>query len=717
MAKKKKAEIQGKVARMIEEARAHYQEKLGPEQVAATKYYNGDISKDLPDRKGRSRVVSTDVRDVTLKQLDDLVDIFMGPEAQVEYRPRFPEDTEGAAQATDTVRYYIEEENNGVLLFYSCFKDALVRKVGPVKWWYEKSERIEGSTYSGLTLNELTILIQDPSVKDWEVLKQETKGLESLYDVRVTRSKDYGCVKIASVNPEEIWWTPDARCLEEAPIVVHARPLAADKLIEMGIPADLVEKAKGKTAQDSDQLKWERNKTDPSASDRARDESVAEVLYSEAYALMDLDDDKIAERRLFKCVGDNFLIVPDENGKYEGEIVDEIPIALFQMDPEPHTMVGNSNYDHQKSIQLIKSGIQRGMNDSLALSINQKMVIQEGKVNIGDLESDNIGSPIRVRGDVNSVMREQKHPFNGPDLMPVLGYYDAVSDDRSGRMRGGGVVGLNADALQSTTKSAADAQVTASQKRIKMIARLLAETGMKPLFKGVLKLITKHQNRAQTIRLRGKWVNVDPRAWDALMDVQVNVGLGSGGLGEKLQGLSVLAEKQEAYLQNGVPFVSFVELRNTLGKMIELLGYKDTTPYAKPWTEQEEQQRQQQLAQNPPPADPSMELVKIEAEKAKAEAELAIAKLHLEQWKATMEDDRARDKQAQDAALKEKELELTHQVEIDDRLLANQVEANRAALDADIQHRDNVMARENEHNANVMNAAVAAAQPQPTSEA
>jgi hypothetical protein len=52
--------------------------------------------------------------------------------------------------------------------------------------------------------------------------------------------------------------------------------------------------------------------------------------------------------------------------------------------------------------------------------------------------------------------------------------------------------------------------------------------GWRRVFRQMLKLIVKHQDRPRMIRLRDNWVEMDPRAWNAAMDVTINVGLGTG---------------------------------------------------------------------------------------------------------------------------------------------------------------------------------------------
>ncbi len=105
------------------------------------------------------------------------------------------------------------------------------------------------------------------------------------------------------------------------------------------------------------------------------------------------------------------------------------------------------------------------------------------------------------------------------------------------------------------------ATISASQGRIELTSRILAE-GMKKLFKGILFLITTHQDKPRMVRLRNEWVQIDPRAWDNSMDVSINIGLGQGDVNERLQGLMMILQKQEQALSTmgaDNPFVTITQ--------------------------------------------------------------------------------------------------------------------------------------------------------------
>jgi hypothetical protein len=272
-----------------------------------------------------------------------------------------------------------------------------------------------------------------------------------------------------------------------------------------------------------------------------------------------------------------------------------------------------------------------------------------------------------------------------------------------------GSVGLDADALQSSTRSAVAATVSASQAQQEMLVRIFAEGALKALFRGLLRLMVKHQPRKTMVRLRNEWVSVDPRAWNAEMDVTVNVTLGSGLTEEKVQTLMAISDKQAEIIANmgpQNPIVGVKQYRDTLAEIAELRGRRATQRYFKPITDEDEKRMAEEAANTPPPETPEEKLAKaqIEIEQMKAQqanerevqktqkdlmikqADLALRMKESqatdlrERDKMRLQDDRERDKMAMEFSFKVKELELTTQMDINEAQLKQETEIVRATI-------------------------------------
>jgi hypothetical protein len=340
-------------------------------------------------------------------------------------------------------------------------------------------------------------------------------------------------------------------------------------------------------------------------------------MYIEAYSRVDYDGDGIAELRKVCCMGGGYKVVRNLPASY-------IPFADFPCDPEPHTspLEAMSIFDITRDLQEIKSEILRNTLDSLAQSIHPRTAVVEGQVNIDDVLNNETGAIIRMRE---------------------------------------AAMGLNADALQSSTKAAVAATISASQGRIELTARILAE-GMKKLFKGILFLVTTHQDKARMVRMRNEWVQIDPRFWDAGMDATINIALGNGDTNEKLQALMMIMSKQEQILQQlgpTNPLVTPMQFSNTLRKVVELSGFKDSTSFFQDIPADYQ-------PPEPPAPKPSPEeiLAKVQAESIQADIQKKAAELELKRQQMLLDDDLARDKMAQDLYLKKYEIELKYKSQI-----------------------------------------------------
>ena len=266
-------------------------------------------------------------------------------------------------------------------------------------------------------------------------------------------------------------------------------------------------------------------------------------------------------------------------------------------------------------------------------------------------------------------------PFVGQAAFPMLDYMDQMREDRTGMSKA--AMGLDPDALQSTTKAAVAATVSASQSRLELQARLLAE-GMKKLFKGILYLMTTHQDKPRMVRLRNEWVEIDPRVWNANMDVTVNIGLGNGDTGERIQALTMIAGKQEQIMQQfglGNPVVTPSMYIRTIQKIVELSGVKDASSYFQALPPDYEMPQEEA-----PKPTPEEVLAQVQAQSIQADIQKKAAELELKREQMIRDDDYRRDQMAQDLMLKKYELELKYQTQISTAEIQAQQSMDREAM-------------------------------------
>jgi hypothetical protein len=631
-----KLEFNALVRNEIENALGYYDSEYGTDRITAMNYYMGEDFGN--EQEGRSQVVTTEVADTIEFIMPSLMRTFTQTDEFVKFMPRQPEDVEGAKQATSYANYVLNCQNNGFVILHNFFKDALLQKIGVVKVYYDETEEAQEEEYTGLSDDELTLLLQDPNV---EIVSQNTEeygeeGVDEMgmpvsdysvsHDVVIKRMSYGGMIKVDNIPPEEFLVSKRAASIEDADFVAHRTTMKVGDLIQMGYDRELVEKYAGYTELDtSSEVQNRFEDVESSDATDSSDMSMRDVLVVEAYIKSDYDGDGVAELRRVVTLGSGFEIV-------ENETFDHVPFACLSPILMPHRLVGRSIAELIMDLQLIKSTVLRQLLDNIYLTNNARVAAVEGQVNLDDLLNSRAGGIVRMR-QANAVQVLQP-PMVGQNAFSLLQYLDEIREQRTGLSKAS--MGLDADALQSTTATAVAAQMSAAQGKIEMIARVFAETGVKQLFRLVLTLCLHHGKKEQMIRLNNKFVPIDPSNWKHEYDLSVNVGLGSGQTNEKMAFLAQMAQKQEQILlQMGAenPLVDLQQYRNTLAELASMAGFKDASRFFK-----NPEDTPPQPQQPPPPSEAEMKMqfeqqkfqAELELQKAKQDAELALKREELQ---------------------------------------------------------------------------------------
>ena len=626
------------VSSEITDALNHFDSEFSQERIRAMDFYLGEPFGN--EVEGRSSVVSTEVADTVEAIMPNLMRVFTANDKYVRFSARTAEDMERAEQVSDYVNYIINHDNEGYKILYNWFKDALLFRLGVVKYFYEEEENVTEEEYNGLYENELAVLLANPDV---EVVEQqetvinsymEDDGtvvpLESSYDLSVRVTERKGKIKVINVPPEEFLVNRRATSLDEAYFVAHRTTMTVSDLVAMGYDREEVEKYAGLSDLDVDEERTNRfQDLEANTGTDAADPTLREVVYYECIMKVDYDGDGIAERRRICAIGAEGTHI------LHNEPFDHVPFAVVSPVLMPHRLIGRSIYDMTEDLQVIKSTLMRQYLDSVYTSTLPRMVAVEGQVNLDDLLEGTAGGIIRARqpGMVQAITGT---PVGG-EVRPLMDYLDNIKEQRTGMSKAS--QGLDANALQSTTASAISATVRGAQVKLESYARTMAETGVKSLFKGILHLVTKYDNKPRIVRLRNDFVPIDPREWTSEYDVVVQVGLGTADDEQKIAFLTQIAAKQEQILMQlgpNNPVVSMAQYVNTLRSIAEIGGFKDADMFFS--SPQQIQMQQQQQQQQPPQPDPA-----IAMKQQQMEAELALkrekmqADIQLERERMTME--------------------------------------------------------------------------------
>ena len=636
--------------------------------------------------EGRSTIVTGEVAEAVDGALPQLLRVFTQSDDVVRFEPKAPGDEQKAKQATEYCNWVLMNDNPGFEVFQTWFKDALLQKAGVIKVWWNDETSVDKEKYENLSEEELTLLLADgqmevvkqrqtqigevpvPPTPEQMMMAQQTGVPPEMtmqpvfsYNVTVKKINKKGSVKVENVPPEEFLISKKARRIADAPFVAHRRLTTRSELISMGFKADEIDEL---PAYDDLTFTPERVARFPNGEqpdDPSLDTSMDEIETFECYIRTDYDEDGIAELRRVFYAGGTIL---------ENEEADFIPFCSICPIPMPHKFFGHSLADRVVDIQKIKTTITRQMLDNLYLSNNARMAVVDGQCNLDDLLTVTPGGIVRVKN--NAAITPLQVPLVAGQAFPMLAYMDEIQQKRTGVTQAS--QGLDPNILQNTTATAVAMVQNAGAAKVELIARIFAETGVKDLFKSILHLVCKYQDKERIVRMRGKFVAIDPREWSNEYDMTVNVGLGTGNREQQMAMVAAILQKQEQIMsQMGIanPLVSPSQYRNTLGRFIESAGFKDTSEFFREITPEMEQQLLQPQQPQPDPATAALmqqAQAQMQVTQAKAQADIQVqqakaqADIQLQREKAAADIQLEREKAAAQLQLKTAEFQAEAQL-------------------------------------------------------
>lgn len=447
----------------------------------------------------------------------------------------------------------------------------------------------------------------------------------TLHNVTVVKRKKYGCCKVEPVPPEEFGITRRARSIHvgDSDYCFHEIRKTQSALIEDGYDPAQVDKLPD--ASDDTAESQARDTVDDSddAGTAALNRATRTIKITEHYAKLDYEGN--GKPKLYKVVtgSDAVLRKKNDKGKYELDItpLDMMPFAAATPIIMTHRFYGRSLADLVMDVMRIKTAIVRSGLDGIYLANNQRMEMAEshaGDKTLDDLLTNRPGGIVRTKtpGGLNPIPSTDI----GGMVYPMLQYQDTVREWRTGITRQG--QGIDAKSLGDQSATASAQMFTMAQARMRLIARIFAETGIRDLFLLMHGTIRKHgRSQQDTIRLRNKWVKIDPRDWKTRNDMTVNVGISAGSKMEQMAFLTnLLTIQREAIQQPQLGLVGPSQIYNTLKRLIPLGNLKSVEPYFTDPDEKDEQGQFVNRGEAPPNPEQMKAQAQMQVEQAKLQA-------------------------------------------------------------------------------------------------
>jgi hypothetical protein len=684
--------IEAIVAQEIASSQTYDSSELSTLRMEAIEYLDGVMTK-WPSEKGRSSVVDMTTLDTMSWILPSLLRLFSASDRMAIAEPTAREHEAWAEQATTGINHTFWKENAGYLLLYAATFDSLLHGDGIVKHWWDDTPKTAVSFHSGLTDEAYADLLEpeDTGVdedgkpkEEIEVLSHELceytlepgdegyvdpapmlpppgmmgvpgmppmppqpqmmpdqmqaemPGMEPpeamegppqkamLHEAKIKRTTRFGRVRMQSVAPEDFIISADATTLRTARMIGDKGQYTRSALLEMGFDYEKVMGVSPTQDDDPTEVSRRDDATDHSSDQPLDNTAMEQVTLFNLYLKIDVDGDGIAEtiQIFFTGYGNVGTLL-------EWQIWEDEPVySNVPCYPVPHRWNANGIFKRTRDVQEIKTALVRGALDSIYGSINPQRVVRGRCLNPDELTNPSFGGAIMMEesGNVENLALE----FTGEVALKGIEYFDQVMERRTGVSRT--TMALDPEALQNTTATASQLSHDAAYSQIELIACNQAELGWKTVFEAILKLMVRHQRRKSTVRLTNKkWADIDPRHWDADMDITINTGLGSGSRDRDIAVLSSIQSNQVAVASilreakmPGKALEMVPMIIDTVKKSGEAAGVRQIDDFFPEVSDQDLQGAAEEIqkANSAPPPEAQAEQAKLQAQQANDQAKL-----------------------------------------------------------------------------------------------
>lgn len=543
--------------------------------------------------EGRSQVVMTDVANTIEWLLPSLMRIFYGGSSVVELRPQGPEDEEKAKLMVEKINFDFQKRLPGYKILYWFFKDALIYKLGVVKYYWQKKKSYEFIEFNDLTESEFNILQMDPNVIIDDVSMRESEreseresdNLDSLrepmfgivpmiidkkYDVKGRKIIEKGQPIVENLPPEEFIFDIKARSIEDSDLVAHRKKIRKKELIKYGLKEDEIDDEVDSFYYDEEVS--ERYK-DLGGTAFITDDVEGEYVYIHECYLNDYDESGNPIPKKITLLGDR--VISEEDNTYL-----KPPFCCISPLMISHRMVGRSIAELATEIQKVRTSLARYILDNVYFQNNGMRVVNPYRINTDDLLNGNVpGGIVRTKHDIDPTRSIFPVPITplAPETIKFWEMSENIRENATGVTRYS--QGIDAKSLNKTATGISQI-MSASQQRFELVARTFAETGVRDIFAALVEMNIKFFDREEFIKINDKWRMIRPEHMSGEYDIIIDVGIGTGTNEFKINQLTQMLDRYRGLARltgpGEVPVFTGENIKNILMEMWQLMGYKNS---------------------------------------------------------------------------------------------------------------------------------------------
>lgn len=524
--------------------------------------------------KGQSQVVSSDVADVVESYMTSMAEVFLSDSDEV---MRFEQKTVtklGALEVKQKNAYVnsiIRQQEDSFTVLHGWIKDALIQKLGVVKAEYVEEEKNEKIQLDGLSLEEAVAVLS--TVEEEDIIGIDESDPEDVFiefqDNRVIKD-----IRIRGIPTEDFLISRDAVTKDTAELVGDVTLMTKGELIALGY-----EEAEIKELPSKDNTDDESNSNLKSL--RRQDEGglnnqsdilgwpSQKVEVFDLYILIDFDGDGITERRRVIMAGGEIL----DNDQF-----DMVPYGIKSAILMPHKVIGRSLAEVTLQTQRIKTSLYRQILNNIYRVNNPRFAFNPKKTNSEDVYSQRLSGGIRTTAEnPQTAVVPVVVPYIGSQALEVVNYVDSVSAKSTGEQLAN--QGLESQDLYKETATRTKAVKDAREAKVKLNARVFAETGWRQLYGVVVWLTTRFHNDSREIMINEEPFKINPKIWRSEDNLISNVGLAAGDDEDTVQNMGIVATIQNNMRQRGSVMVDEKKEFNAVDKMLNGMNVRNTRLY------------------------------------------------------------------------------------------------------------------------------------------
>lgn len=563
-------ELRKKLERYIDAAETHVDSEVAYERVRG---YDAYFGKPFGNEKpNRSQHISRDVFDAVESVKAVLLQTFNASESVVRFEPRDEDDVPMADQATRYVNHVFYKQNNGYRVLHDLVHDGLVAKMGIAKvyWQPDQEDSVESVTSP---IETVDMMLAQPNVNLAGEIQENGDGSVT---VDLVQTKDTSQVMVEIVAPERFFVDPDAESIEQARFTADISYLTHSELMELGFDHDqLTDLSPDKSSYNE----WEetsRERISPIVND---DQEY--YRFFECYLRCDIEG--TGEESLYQIAycDDKILAVSQ---------VDKHPYYTFTPFPLPHQVYGLSLADQLFDIQKSRSTLQRLIIDNQAMANTSRVVANLSMVkNPRELVDNNIGGVINA-ADPTAVVPMPTPPLS-PNAFNTDELFAREKEARSGVSRLSN--GIDPQALNGNNSGKLIETLGAmGNRKVMTIARHMAELCLRPLMNEIYRLAMQYEDKPQTIRVGGKFMQIVPKQLGERSDMTTRVALTPDESRDQAQAMVALHQ-----MVQGDPLYGDKQRHALLAETAARMGIAQTSAYLMSPEDPEYQQMKQMAAQ------------------------------------------------------------------------------------------------------------------------